>query len=388
MITVSIKNRTVGEYSAVWYPDGKIDGDMRPIIYDAATIELSDSKASFILGYKESKNLFGLSISYTDIINVDTGESFSFQVNNIYLIKIIDWDPKVIARVGEQLRYYENFWSTEWGIEPDWDKKELTPLGYYEYFLKFDEEYFYPLILRADANIPKYIDRFFDYYGFRSYDDEKGGQHFILLIEDKTSSEDEPIWYFVDNFSRVSETLDFGDDSEVETWTLDGNGTIIMTLCDKRECYIDASGHIAYGKPEWKKNDFEFVRYFEDTDADVIVGKNDNGVFLVDAKKTIISDSEKWKIRYFSDLLFVKKQGGQPIFVMKEWDEEATIIDKNSNNIAYVELSTAQDLASIEIDWDLRIVTVVMKTSEIRKYPLVENAKKPGLMNDAISWLQ
>ena len=90
MITVSIKNRTVGEYSAVWYPDGKIDGDMRPIIYDAATIELSDSKASFILGYKESKNLFGLSISYTDIINVDTGESFSFQVNNIYLIKIID----------------------------------------------------------------------------------------------------------------------------------------------------------------------------------------------------------------------------------------------------------------------------------------------------------
>jgi hypothetical protein len=49
-------------------------------------------------------------------------------------------------------------------------------------FVSYDENFYYPVFLDAQ----KYtgvIERFYDYFGYKSYTDTQGNNHFILFIE-------------------------------------------------------------------------------------------------------------------------------------------------------------------------------------------------------------
>jgi hypothetical protein len=62
------------------------------------------------------------------------------------------------------LKLYENFSKTTKNIEADGDKTELTPLGYYDMYVSYDDNYFYPEIFNIQTNKEKEIDKFYDYF--------------------------------------------------------------------------------------------------------------------------------------------------------------------------------------------------------------------------------
>lgn len=209
MHTLEILGRTFGPYEAVVYSDGTSKGDIRPILYDTAIIVLSDNTRSFAMGYKVSKNLFGKELGYAEIIDMQSGETFSLQVSNIFLMKVVSGDLKILAKIGNELRWYENFGKTEYKIEADGDKKEITPLGYFDMFIRYDDDYYYPIILDEDIRTQSTVQRFYDYYGFKSYADSNNVDHLIILIEAETSTEENPIWYWTDNFRKSTDILEF-----------------------------------------------------------------------------------------------------------------------------------------------------------------------------------
>lgn len=245
MYSLEIQGRSFGPYEALIYPDGSTKGDMRPILYDAAMISLVGTGRSFALGHKISKNLFGKDLHYADVIDMQSGESFSLQVSNIFLLKVVSEDVKILAKVGDTLRWYQNFGKTEFLIEPDGDKKELTPLGYFDMYIRYDDDFYYPIILDENIRKSATVERFFDYYGFKTYTDTSGANHFILLIESEESTEAEPVWYWTDNFRKSSDILEFDDETEsVENWEINDRGQISMVLTSGTHWYVDNGGKL------------------------------------------------------------------------------------------------------------------------------------------------
>lgn len=68
-----------------------------------------DEKSSFSLCYKESTNLSGKKIAFVDVVNMADGTFFSLQVSNIFYFGVFDGKPHIIAKVGDELKYFENF---------------------------------------------------------------------------------------------------------------------------------------------------------------------------------------------------------------------------------------------------------------------------------------
>lgn len=89
MHSLTLLGRSFGPYEAIVHANGTTEGDIRPILYDTAIVQLSDGTRSFSLGYKTSQNLFGKELSYAEIIDMQSGESFSLQVANIFLAKVV-----------------------------------------------------------------------------------------------------------------------------------------------------------------------------------------------------------------------------------------------------------------------------------------------------------
>ena len=172
---------------------------------------------------------------------MSTSESFSLYADVVFCIKVVGDDPRVIARLGKKLIAYENYGKSEVELEADGDKKELTPLGYYNYYVAKDGKEFKPYSL--GATLPKDAIRSFkNYYGFGAYRDENTGvEHFVLLIEDSLSDPDDADWYFVNNFVPDSESLDFPGNAEITSWQIEGNDEYIMQLSDKTSAYIAES---------------------------------------------------------------------------------------------------------------------------------------------------
>ena len=111
---------------------------MRPILWDSAKIELQSGKASFEIGYRTTTTLFGQTKKILDIVDRSNSEVFSVFADVVFAIQIVDGDPRVITRVGEKLIAYEKFGRSEVELEPDGDKRELTPLGYFGYYVAKD----------------------------------------------------------------------------------------------------------------------------------------------------------------------------------------------------------------------------------------------------------
>jgi hypothetical protein len=69
--------------------------------------------------------------------------------------------------------------------------------------------------------------------------DPNGGEHFVMMIEDERSTEDDPYWYWVDNFVPISEKIILDDDQYVEDWNLDPYGNIKFTITNGSKYHID-----------------------------------------------------------------------------------------------------------------------------------------------------
>jgi hypothetical protein len=119
-----------------------------------------------------------------------------------------------------------------------------VPLGYGSMFVeivrKDGELYGYkPVILDPLLRNVSKVDIFWDYYGFKSYTDSNGTDHFMFFIEGENSTEEIPDWYWVDNFVRASERIDLASDQYVEEWNLDAYGTVYFTITNGSKYYIE-----------------------------------------------------------------------------------------------------------------------------------------------------
>ena len=127
----------------------KEEGDLRPILFDSATISLQGATHAFTIGYRTTTDLFGKEKSVLDIVDMSNSEVFSLFVDVIFCIRVVGDDPRVVARLGNKLIAYENYGKSEIELEADGDKKELTPLGYYNYYVAKDGSQYRPYSLGA-----------------------------------------------------------------------------------------------------------------------------------------------------------------------------------------------------------------------------------------------
>ena len=235
-------------------------------------------------------------------------------------------------------------------------------------FIRYDDDYYYPIILDEKVRTESTVKRFYDYYGFKSYTDANGVDHFILLIEAETSTEEKPIWYWTDNFRKSSDVLEFGDDSEyVEEWEIDSDGRISMILTSGAKWYVDETGHMVKGILSKRTNEFNYTRFFEDTDASVIIGKNINGIFLIERNKTNLSEREQNSIVYFEDFLACFKNGESPFFLIKNKDGDVIIINRDGKEILTTDLSGDEEIAAFAYE-NNSTYSVQVKWEGVRKY--------------------
>lgn len=356
--------RELGPYEAIQYPNNDIDWDIRPILYDTASINLMDASRSFSLCYKETKNLSGKKISFVDVIDMENGEFFSLQVSNIYYFNVFEWIPHIVWKVGNTLVYFEKFWKSQKPIEADGDKHELTPLGAFDMFLTYDDDYYYPLIFSGDHQKIAKTERFFDYYGWRSYVDPNGWEHFVLMIEDERSTEEDPYWYWVDNFIPVSEKIVLSEDQYVEDWNLDPYGNIKFTITNGTKYHIDKNvGDMVLGW-EWLSvsNNFSFIREYDDTDGDEIVAKNENGSFIIDRNLTEISESDQKDIIYFPQFVWClspsEANRATPCFLMTKDDGQVVLVDAQSRILCGTDLKYEYEIVTATIENSLLTVTL------------------------------
>lgn len=342
--TLSVADKKLWPYESIAYPNGDISGDIRPILYDTAHIKLLDANKSYSLCYKESKNLSGKKIAYVDIVDMETGVFFSLQVSNIYYIDVFEWQPHIVAKIGKELRYYKDFWVIQKPIEPDGDKWDLTPLWVFDMFLSYDDDYYYPLIFSREHSVLAKIRRFYDYYGYRSYIDPNGWEHFIMMIEDERSTESDPYWYWVDNFVPISEKITLSEDQYVETWELDPYGNIQFTITNGGKYSIDKSTkemHDGWVLPSGS-NHFSFVRAFDDTDADEIVAKSELGYFIIDRNLSSITKNDQAKIVYFKEFFWClspsEANAAYPRFLMLKEDDQIVLINEKSEILCGTDL--------------------------------------------------
>lgn len=349
---LTINNKDIWPYEWIMKSDGSTQWDILPIIYDNAKIELYKNENNrYTLWYKVSKNLIWQEIKYADIVNEITGETFSFQVKNIFFAQMIHNDLKVLALVWDEIKLYENFWKSQKLIETDGDKKETTPFGYYNMFLSYDDNYYYPLILNEKINQNVEIKRFYDYYGYRAYEDSLGNEHVFILIEHEKSSESNPLWYYTDNFNIISEKLDFnGDNSEyVEEWGINQDWNIYMTTTSGKKWYLDKASKkiIEWSIPQSINQNFTFTRFFEDTDGEYIVAKNEKWYFLINRTKTKISDTDKEKIVYYNWFLWHKRNSEYSFFLMKNSLWEIVLVNENSVELLTTDLDDNDIIGNI-----------------------------------------
>lgn len=374
---VTINSQKIWPYLWILASDNSVQWDILEIIYDTAVIELyKNENIRYTLAYKKTKNLLWWEMKYADIINEVTGETFSFQVKNIFLAKIIENDLKVLALVWDEIKLYENFWKSEKLIEPDGDKKEITPLWYYDMFISYDDNYYYPLILNEHIAWNTQIKRFYDYYGYKAYEDDAGKEHLLMLIEDEKSNDKEEIWYFIDNFNIISPKVDFWDDSEyVEEWNISENGDIYITSTSWKKWYLDKVNKKIVEWSLWQiKNTFSFTRIFEDSDGDYIVWENSNWVFIINRNKINLSQKDQKNIKYFKNFITHTRNNNYSFFLVQNEDDEIILLNENAVEILHTDLSIQNEINSIHfkgenivefllVNWEKRIYMI----EEIRK---------------------
>jgi len=367
-----IQWKKVKDYQAIWYANGKREWDMLPIIADQAVIGLSDGTISYALGYRTSRNLFGKTFSYADVVNMESWEAFSFQVENIFYLGVINGDPKMIARTKDGLKLYENFAQSVKNIEPDADKATLTPLGYYNMFVSYDKDAYYPEIFRTSPSSGT-IKSFYDYFGFQAFEDSMG-KHFILFIEDAQSTEENPVWYFVDNFRIVSEAIRFTkfipDDSEeyVEDWWVDAAGVINLKATTTWYYHLDSAWILVKWATKSKENTFTFVKYFEDTDIPEIVGKNPQGYFLIDRDKTTLNQKETKNIVYYKDFLAYTHIPQKPLFFFQS--SESVVLVVGPEGQIHYQTNLVWQKGNFEgiLILEDGTLQVTLKSNEVRRY--------------------
>lgn len=367
---ITINSKKIWPYLWIMSSDNSVQWEILEIIYDTAIIELyKNEHIRYTLAYKKSKTLLWWEIKYADIINEITGETFSFQVKNIFLAKIIENDLKVLALVWNEIKLYENFWKSQKLIEPDWDKKEVTPLWYYDMFVSYDDNYYYPLILNEKTAKNTQVKRFYDYYGYKAYEDIYGKEHLIMLIEDETSNEKEEIWYFIDNFNIISPKVDFWDENEyVEEWNINENGDIYMTTTSWKNWYLDKINNKII---EWTliqtKNTFSFTRIFEDSDGEYIVWENSNGVFIINRNKIHLTQTAQKNIPYFKKFFLHTRNNNYSFFLMEDQNEEIILVNENGVNILTTDLKWNDEIISITFQNET-LVEFEIKNKEKRIY--------------------
>lgn len=367
---LTINNKKVWPYEWILKSDNSIEWNILPILYDNAKIELyKNQEQRYTLWYKVSTNLLGNEIKYADIINEITGETFSFQVKNIFLATIQNNDVKILALVGNEIKLYENFWKSQKLIENDGDKKEMTPLWYYDMFVSYDDNYYYPLILNEKIPKPE-IQRFYDYYGYKAYEDDYGNEHLLMLIEHEKSSDTEEIWYFVDNFQIISPKVDFWNDTEyVEEWNINEDWVIYMTVTSGVKWYLDTiQKKLIHGLPPKKdKSAFSFTRAFEDTDGDYIVGKNEHGYFIINRTKWKITESNQKAIIYFKDFIKHTRFWEYSFFLFQTNDHEVVLVNENSFIVWHTDIHEPSHIKNIQFLQE-NIFEIILQSWEKRQY--------------------
>lgn len=368
--SLSVSGRSLGPYEAIQHPNGDTEWDIRPILYDTAHINLLDKDKSFSLCYKETKNLSGKKIAFVDVVDMSDGSFFSLQVSNIYYFDVFAGVPHIVWKVWNDLICFENFGKTQSPIEADGDKHELTPLWAFDMFLTYDDDYFYPLIFSGDHKKLATIKQFYDYYGWRSYVDPNGGEHFVMMIEDERSTKEDPYWYWVDNFVQISEKIVLAGDQYVEEWELDPYGNILFTITNGSKYHIDHT--VGRMVPGWdnlpSSTNFSFVREYDDTDADEIVAKNANGYFIIDRNISEISEKDQKAIIYFKKFVWClspsEASRETPCFLMMTDDDQVVLINSKSEILCGTELKWEYDITSATITNSI----LTVETSDKKKF--------------------
>lgn len=366
MTSLKINNITFWPYEWIINSENKVKWNVLPIFYDTATIELKDNINSFTIGYKVTNSIFWKQIKSADIINENTWETFSLQVNNIFVCKVVNWSPEIIALVWDELKLYKDFWKTSIAIEQDWDKKNIVPLGEFDMFIWYNQDYYYPIFLRENHSL-NVVNKFYDYYWYKSYTDLDWKNHFVLLVEWEDSSEVKDAWYFLDNFVKISKRLDFWDDSEyIEDWNIDEKWDIYMQTTSWQYWYLDKITWNIIKTVKNKSNNFTYTRYFEDTDSIYIIWKNDNWIFIIDRTVNKISKNDQKNIKYFKDCIssFIDKK--ITYFLLEDLNWDIVLVDNNSNVLCYTDLTIENKLVKFVINNN--ILEVYLNNWELRKY--------------------
>lgn len=355
-------------YQWLLFSNNTTEWDIAPIIHDQAHISLyKNEQLKFTLGYKISKNIFWKQIVYADLINETTQEVYSFQVNNIFFLDIIHNDIKLIWLLGNEIIFYENYGKTCKKIEIDKDKTEITPLWYYDMFLSYDDDFYYPEVLRE--NFQPQIKRFYDYYGFYAYTDTYKQTHFILFLETSNSNNIQDEWVFCDNFNIISERVPF----DVESWSLDSAYNI--NILSKDNTYYHIKQHDPKIYP-WKAfntwTNFVFKRFFEDTDSDYIVGEDENWLFVIERSLP----TKPPVIIYYKKLYayYNPKSSTDKFFIFENEDFELILVNPEKNDIIHTDILINDGIKKIEYasEWWLlsktKTLQVTLQNNDIRTY--------------------
>lgn len=194
-------------------------------------------------------------------------------------------------------------------------------------------------------------------------------KHFYMLIETSNSSKINPIRYFVDNFEIISEKLFFED--YVEKWTVDNDWDIIMETSSFNKYYIEvwkSNKIILWDKKTSDKKSFLFTRFFEDTDSEYIVWKNDDWYFIISRNKFSITKEDQAIIEYFDEFIFFNRQNKLFVMINKMW--EIVFLDIYWVLLLTTDLSKKDKINEINFSvFDNKIISVKLEwESNYRKY--------------------
>ena len=369
---LTINGKELWSYDATLSSDVSYQGDIRPFVYDRATLNLRSDQGSFALGASFGVNMLGAKTQKIDVINEQSGDFFTLFADNIYSTTPQEGSLVVIARIGDEIRAYEKGIKNDIHLEIDGDKTDMTPLGAYEMYVRYDDDYYYPYILNPSYQNTKKVEKFFDYYGYRSYEDSEGGKHFILFIEDIRSTESKPYWYFTDNFVQISENIILSEEEYVETWEITASGDITFVVTSGANYYVDRStGKYYQGTLAARPvSSFSYTRVFEDTDSEYVIAKNEKWTFIIDSTINNLSPEKEKTLRYFQDFYWClspsEANENAPRFLMLTFDDQIILTDESGATIAGTDLTPEKLIASAAISED--ILQVSFEDGETRSY--------------------
>lgn len=316
--------------------------------------------------------MLGKKTQKIDVINEQTGDFFTVFADNVYSTSPRGESLVVIARVGQEIRAYEQGIKQEVLLEIDGDKDDITPLGAYEMYIRYDDEYYYPYILNPSYINTAQVSKFFDYYGYRSYEDSEGNKHFVLFIEDIRSTESAPHWYFTDNFVPISQNIILSEEEYVESWEINADGQITFIVTSGQQYRVDRRDG-SYSSGTWTndpENNFSYTRVFEDTDSEYVVAHSSKGYFIIDSTIQNLSKKQEDDIIYFQDFywcLSPSEAGSDtPRFLMQTLDEQIVLADEHGRTIAGTDLSPDRLISRASITD--QILSVAFDDGEERTY--------------------